>query len=105
MPLPREDISMQPVPPRPVITIHLPRQLQAAAPKPPLSSKSLSEREDSAESSKFKCATFLLKVAVCLELLSRQQVPGAASSWCSGNPGKRGMSFTPSGVKNSWLWH
>lgn len=65
-----------------------------SSPNPPLSSESRRKREDSAECSKFKCVTFffsvffLSKVAICLEILSRQQVPGAAYRWCSGNPGK-----------------
>lgn len=71
-------------------------------PKPLLSSESLSKKEDSAECSKFKCVTFLFKVAICLEILSRQQVPGAASRWCSGNPGKAGGHFVPSsGMENN----
>lgn len=72
------------------------------APKPLLSSESPSKKEDSAECSKFKCVTFSFKVAICLEILSRQQVPGAASRWCSGNPGKGGGRFVPSsGVENN----
>lgn len=45
---------------------------------------------------------FLPEVAIRLEMLSRQQVPGAACRWCSGNPGKaEGVSFLLSGVENN----
>lgn len=76
--------------------------VSSGAPKPLLSSESLSKEENSAECSKLKCVAFLFKVAICLEILSRQQVPGAASRWCSGNPGKgEGISFLLQAWKTS----
>jgi len=65
--LPQEDISMH-------VCIAKARgnypsataAVSPGAPKSLLSSESLSKKEDSAECSKFKCVTFLFKVAIYL---------------------------------------